>query len=45
MAQTLTVEKSDEFDESMLNHQNFPYQNFVLENFWYCTFYSYNLLT
>ena len=27
---TLTVEKSDEFDEYMLNRQNFPYQNFAL---------------
>ena len=27
------VEKSDEFDERMLNSQNFPYQNFALKNF------------
>ena len=39
------VEKSDEFDECMLNHQFFSYQNFALRKFWYCIFYDYNLLT
>ena len=39
------VERSDEFDEWMLNRQNFPYQNFVLKNICYCIFYGYNLLT
>ena len=39
------VEKSDEFDECVLNHQNFPYQNFALRKFRYCIFYGYNLLT
>ena len=39
------VEKSDEFDEWMLNRQNFSYQNFALRNFRYCIFYGYNLLT
>ena len=33
---TLTVEKSDEFNDWMLNRQNFPYQNFALKNFRYC---------
>ena len=37
---TLMVEKSDEFDECMLNHQNF-----ALRKFQYCIFYDYNLLT
>ena len=27
------VEKSDEFDEGMLNHQKFFYQNFALKIF------------
>ena len=31
---TLTVEKSDEFDEWILNRQTFPYQNFALKNYW-----------
>ena len=35
------VEKSDEFNECMLNRQNFPYQNFALRKFWYCIFYGY----
>ena len=39
------VEKSDEFDECMLNCQNFSYQNFALRKFWYCIFYGYSLLT
>ena len=39
------VEKSDEFDECMLNCQNFSYQNFAFKKFWYCIFYGYNLLT
>ena len=39
------VEKSDEFDECMLNRQNFSHQNFALTKFRYCIFYSYNLLT
>ena len=39
------VEKSDEFDECMLNRQNFSYQNFALRKFLYCIFYSYNLPT
>ena len=30
---TLIMEKSDKFDEWMLNRQNFPYQNFALKNF------------
>ena len=40
---TLTVEKSDKFDEWMLNYvsKNFP-RNFALNNFWYCIFYGYN---
>ena len=42
---TLTVEKSDEFDECMLNRQKFSYQNFALRKFQYCLFYGYNLLT
>ena len=42
---TLTVEKSDEFDECMLNRQSFPYQNFALRNSRYGIFYGYNLLT
>ena len=37
---TLTVEKSDEFDEWILNRQTFPYQNFALKNFRY-TIYNY----
>ena len=37
------VEKSDEFDEYMLNHQSFPYQNFALRKSRYCIFYGYNL--
>ena len=41
----MTVETSDEFDECMLNRQNFSYQNFALRKFWYCIFYGYNLLT
>ena len=40
----LTVEKSDEFDECMLNRQSFPYQNFTLRKSQYCIFYGYNLL-
>ena len=39
------MEKSDKFDECMLNRQNFSYQNFALRKFWYCIFYGYNLLT
>ena len=39
------VEKSDEFDECMLNRQNFSYQNFALRKFRYYIFYGYNLLT
>ena len=39
------VEKSDKFDEYMLNHQNSSYQNFALRKFWHCIFYGYNLLT
>ena len=39
------VEKSDEFDEHMLNSQNFSYQNFAFRKFWYYIFYSFNLLT
>ena len=39
------MEKSDEFDEWMLNHQNFPYQDFALKNFRHCIFYGDNLLT
>ena len=39
------VEKSDKFDECMLNRQNFSYQNFAFRKFRYCIFYSYNLLT
>ena len=35
------VEKSDEFDECMLNCQSFPYKNFALRKSWYCIFYSY----
>ena len=45
---TLMAEKSDEFDECMLNHQNFSYHNFALRKFQYCIillFYGYNLLT
>ena len=42
---TLTVEKSDEFDECMLNHQNFPTKILHLENFGIAYFYGYNLLT
>ena len=34
------VEKSDEFDEWILNRQNFPYQNFALKIFVY-TIYNY----
>ena len=30
---TLTMEKSNEFDECMLNRQNFPTKIFHLENF------------
>ena len=40
----MTVEKSDKFDECMLNCQNFSYQNFALRKFWYCIFYGYNLV-
>ena len=29
----MTVENSDEFDEWMLNRQNFHYQNFAFKNF------------
>ena len=32
------VEKFDEFDERMLNRQNFTYQNFALRKFPYCIF-------
>ena len=39
------MEKSDKFDEYMLNRQNFPYQNFALRKSQYCIFYGYNLLT
>ena len=39
------VEKSDEFDEYMLNRQSFPYQNFAFRKSQYSIFYGYNLLT
>ena len=39
------VEKSDEFEEFMLNCESFPYQYFVLRKSRYCIFYGYNLLT
>ena len=39
------VEKSDEFDECMLNRQSFPYQNIALRKSQYCIFYGYDLLT
>ena len=39
------VEKSDEFDECMLNFQNFSYQNFAFRKFRYCIFYGYNFTT
>ena len=39
------VEKSDEFDERMLNRQKFSYQNIALRKFRYYIFYGYNLLT
>ena len=39
------VEKSDEFDECMLNSQSFPYQTFELRKSRYGIFYGYNLLT
>ena len=39
------MEKSDEFDECMLNRKSFPYQNFALRKSQYCIFYGYNLLT
>ena len=32
IAQNFGSGKSDEFDEWMLNCQNFPYQNFALKN-------------
>ena len=38
------MEKSDKFDECMLNCQNFSYQNFALRKFQYSIFYGYNLL-
>ena len=37
------VEKSDEFEECVLNRQNFLYQKFALRKFQYCIFYGYNL--
>ena len=33
MAQNFDSGKSDEFDEWILNRQNFPYQNFALKTF------------
>ena len=39
------VEKSDKFDEWILIRQNFPTKILHLENFRYCIFYGYNLLT
>ena len=45
------VEKSDEFDEWILNRQSFPHQNFALGKFQYCILREaiaiglYNLLT
>ena len=38
----MTVEKSDEFDEHMLNRQNFSYQNIAFRKFRYYIFYGYN---
>ena len=37
------VEKSDKFDECMLNRQNFSYQNFSLRKFRYCIFTNLSL--
>ena len=34
------MEKFDEFDDSMLNRQGFPYQNFALRNSRYGMFYG-----
>ena len=42
---TLTVEKSDKYDELILNHQNFSHQNFTLRKLQYCIFNGYKLLT
>ena len=40
------VEKSDEFDEWMLNRQILIFlPKFALRKFRYCVFYGYNLLT
>ena len=39
------VEKSDEFDECMFNHQNFSHQNFALRKISVLHIYGYNLLT
>ena len=39
------VEKSDEFDEFMLNHQKFPTKILHLENFGIAYFYGFSLLT
>ena len=39
IAKSLMVEKSNKFDECMLNHQSFSYQNVTLRKSWYCIFY------
>ena len=39
------VEKSDEFNERMLNRQNFSYQKFALRKFRYCIFYGVTVIS